>query len=40
MSVEINPRTFKEEGQMAPPIGFLDLNFEAFKQSKWNLQYL
>ena len=23
-------------GQMDPPIGFSDLKFEAFKQSKWN----
>ena len=23
-----------------PPIGFSDLKFEAFKQSKWNFQYL
>ena len=23
-----------------PSIGFSDLKFEAFKQSKWNFQYL
>ena len=27
-------------GQMDPPIIFSDLKFEAFKQSKWNFQYL
>ena len=27
-------------GQMDTLIGFLDLTFEAFKQSKWNFQYL
>ena len=28
-----------EGGQMdPPPIGFSDLKFEAFKQSKWNFQ--
>ena len=26
--------------QMDHPIGFSDLKFEAFKQSKWNFQYL
>ena len=27
-------------GSNEVPIGFLDLKFEAFKQSKWNFQYL
>ena len=27
-------------GSNGPPIGFTDLNFEAFKQTKWNFQYL
>ena len=27
-------------GQIDPSIGFSDLKFEAFKQSKWNFQYL
>ena len=34
-----NPRTSKGEGQMnSPPprIGFSDIKFEAFRQSKWN----
>ena len=37
------PRTSKGGGgggSNGPPIGFSDLKFEAFKQSKWNFQYL
>ena len=37
----INPQLSKGGGgQMDHPIGFSDLKFEAFKQWKWNFQYL
>ena len=37
----INPRTAKGGGRSnGPPIGFSDLNSEALKQSKGNIQYL
>ena len=43
--VVFNPRTSKGGwggggGVKWIPIGFSDLKFEAFKQSKWNFQYL
>ena len=37
---EFNPRTSKERGGGGGGGGGLDLKFEAFKQSKWNFQYL
>ena len=34
-----NPQTSRG-GQMDLPIGFSNPKFEAFKQAKWNFQYL
>ena len=39
---QLNPRTSKgvSNGPLRRPIGFSELKFEVFKQSKWNFQYL